>query len=89
MIPKICDVKDCLDNWTQALVTHHCEMLKSMKPHGQTALLCKFNPYEAEEDELHCVFRFCDKHANTYSLQQENGRQEKGEIQFKDDRHKH
>jgi hypothetical protein len=89
MRPKICDVKDCLYNCTQVLVMHPCEMMKTMEPESQITLLCKFNPYEAEEDELHCILRFCGKHADEYRRLQENGSQEKGEMQFKEGRHKH
>ena len=36
MIPKSCDVKDCLDDSTQVLVMHHCEISKTMESSNQS-----------------------------------------------------
>jgi hypothetical protein len=84
-----CDVKNCVDNSDQVLVVHHCEMLESTESKSQTKLLCKFNPYEVEEDELDCVIRICDKHADNFRRLERSGNLEKSTIQFKDSRHKH
>jgi hypothetical protein len=86
MIPKICSVKDCLDDCTQGMVIHHCEIMKSTESEDQLALLCKFNPNTHEDDEFHCIFGFCSKHGDEFRRLPSS---EKSKIQFKNDRHKH
>jgi hypothetical protein len=83
MIPKTCDVKGCIDSIDQVLVMHHCEHMKNQ------VRLCKFDPYQENDDEFHCVFRFCDKHADTFRVLQKSESQDKSEMQFKEDRHTH
>ncbi len=51
--------------------------------------LCKFDPSGGKEDGLHCIIRFCDRHADKFREQQEIGNLEKNEIQFKDKTHRH
>jgi hypothetical protein len=85
MSSQICDVKGCLDNSDQVLVVHHCEYMKS----ESLIDLCKFDPSEGREDGLHCIIRFCDRHADKFREQHEIGNLEKNEIQFKDKTHRH
>ena len=61
MLSQTCDVKGCLDNSDQVLVVHHCEYMKSENLNE----LCKFDPYKDKEDRQHCIFRFCDRHADS------------------------
>jgi hypothetical protein len=85
MLSQTCDVKGCLDNSDQVFVVHHCEYMES----ESQIELCKFDPYEDKENGLHCIIRFCDRHADKFRKQQEIGNLEKSEIQFKDSMHIH
>jgi hypothetical protein len=80
MSSQICDVKDCLDDSDQVFVVHHCEYMES----ESRIELCEFDPYEDKEDGLHCIIRFCDRHADKFREQQEFGNPERSKIQFKD-----
>lgn len=81
IIPATCDVEECLENWAQVLVMHHCESTEST----EYDIICEFIPYRNEGDELHCIIRLCNVHANEFrSLQ---GGPKETEIQFKDTIH--
>lgn len=69
MSSQTCDVKSCLDNIDQVLVVHHCKYMKLENLNE----LCKFDPYKDGEDRLHCIIRFCDRHADKYRKQQLTG----------------
>lgn len=85
MTSQVCDVKDCINNFNQILVVHHCEFMHS------TSLLrnCKFDPYENKEDKLHCIIRFCDRYADKFRKEEGSRISGKSKIQFKDNVHKH
>ena len=85
MLSQTCDVKGCLDKSDQVFVVYH---YKYMESESQVEL-CKFNPYEDNEDGLHCIIRFCDRHADKFRKQQETGNLEKSEIKFRDSIHMH
>jgi len=86
MIPKICSVKECLDNCTQFMVMHHCELSKSAKSERQLLLLCNFDPNEHEADDSHCIFGFCGKHGDVFRKLPSS---EKNKMQFKGSGHMH
>ena len=83
MSSQTCDVKGCLDNIDQVLIVHHCKYMKLEN------LICRVDPYKDNEDRLHCIIRFCDRHAAKYRKQLQAGNLEKSEIQFKDSIHRH
>jgi hypothetical protein len=64
MLSQTCDIKDCLDKSDQVFVMHHYEYMKS----ESQIEFCKFDPYEDKEDGLHCVIRFCDRHAGKFTM---------------------
>ena len=44
---------------------------------------CNFNPFTDKEDELHCILKFCIKHAEEYKLVQKSDNLKELDIQFK------
>jgi hypothetical protein len=76
---ELCYVKFCKSRVVEACVCHHHD----------NAYYCSFNPFTDQQDESHCVLKFCSIHAEEYKLVQQGDIVKELDIQFKDKTHRH
>lgn len=76
---ELCYVKFCKSKVTEACVCHHHD----------NAYYCSFNPFMDQQDESHCILKFCNKHAEEYRLFQKGDNGKELNLQLKDDIHYH
>lgn len=72
MIQEICDLKYC-----KIRQRHHTDDFRT----------CNSDPFINDEDESHCIIRFCNKHAEEYKSVQKLDNLEGLDIHFKEKKH--